>query len=178
MVGTASALVDAAREAGTLDDLATATAAAVEQKVENAEALLTLVDLARGQPAAIKPRLAARIDALAKEAEVKPEANPEPDRDPPEQDPRSFPWTDYLLAHAALTQDDPGLLDQGIRLAGLLIESAQKVRICAACSLIFAPTWRRARPGGGRQDARRADRWRPPPSGTPRATATAPYGSQ
>ena len=90
-------------------------------------ALLTLVDLARGNPAEVKTRLAARIDALIKEAEAKPDA-PDSPRKAPVMRPTAFPWTDYFLARAVLTQDDTALLDQALRLADLLIDSAQKIR--------------------------------------------------
>ncbi|MEJ7636420.1 MAG: DUF1583 domain-containing protein [Singulisphaera sp.] len=126
VAGTAPLLIESALEAGTIDDLAAASAAAVEQKVENAEALHILVEVARGKTSEIMPRIEARIDVLAKEAAVKPEPNP-PVTTAPVSNPRkpmTFPWADYLLVRTVLRQGGPELRGSGLRLAEQLIKRA------------------------------------------------------
>ena len=67
VLSTAAALIDAARQAGTLDKLADEARAAAEQKIENAETLHVLVELARGQGPRVAPRIEARLAELIKE---------------------------------------------------------------------------------------------------------------
>ena len=76
VISTAAALIDAARQAGTLDKLADEARAAADQKVENAEALHALVELARGQGPKVVPRIEARLADLIKENEER--ANEKP----------------------------------------------------------------------------------------------------
>ena len=136
LVSTATALIDAARQAGTLDQLADEARAAAEpsgaQKIENAEVLHLLVELARGQGTKVAPRIEARLAELIKE-------NRGPSRRATAHSrvrssgPRissadrvKFPWTDYLLARAAVRADEPigGL---GLRLTRALVERAERV---------------------------------------------------
>ena len=70
---TATALIDSAREAGTLDTLADAARAAAGEKVENAQALHLLVEMSRGRGESIRPQLEARLQELIKDAEAQPE---------------------------------------------------------------------------------------------------------
>ena len=141
MVSTASALIEAARQAGTLDQLAQEAGAAADQKadqkVENAEVLFLLIELARGNGAKIAPRIEARLAELKKENEahvaamaprapggstaavVRSVAN-RPDR-------IVFPWTDSLLSSAALRDGDPAVASLGMRLALALEERAKMV---------------------------------------------------
>ncbi len=81
-LSTASALIDAARQAGKLDELAALASAAAglkaDNKVENAEVLFMLVELARGQGAQAAPRIEARVAELIKEDEAHRAANSAP----------------------------------------------------------------------------------------------------
>ena len=76
VVSTTTALIEAARQAGTLDQLADEARAAADlkgaQKVENAEAFYLLVELARGQGPKVAPRIEARLAELIKENESRP----------------------------------------------------------------------------------------------------------
>lgn len=133
LVGTASALVAAAREAGALDELAAAAAAAADKKLQNAESLLVLVEVARGKVDAIRPRVQSRLDALAKE--VAGPVDPANSSAPRAVATRvAFPWNDCLVARAAMTSDDPALLTLGLQLAEALVESAKKARNYAVMS--------------------------------------------
>jgi tetratricopeptide (TPR) repeat protein len=129
LISTATALVESARAAGTLDALADEARSAAGESIENAESLSSLIELARGRTDVVRGRIEGRIAALKKEAEER--AKPEetaPDRPPMRnQKPLSFPWSDYLLARAALAQDEPGVLELGYRLAEALGERATLV---------------------------------------------------
>jgi tetratricopeptide (TPR) repeat protein len=137
---TAAALVAAAREAGTLDALAAEARQAAQQKLEQAEALATLVDLARGRSAEAAPWIEARRDALAKENATPSEPNPDPNRPVPAgrsaQPPLVFSWNDYLVARAATEQEDPALRNLGLSLAETLLERAKKLNRFEAVTLL------------------------------------------
>ncbi len=141
MVSTASALIEAARQAGALDQLGQEAAAAAElkadRKVENAEILFLLIELARGNAGKITPRIEARLAEVTKENEAHVAASAprapgastapvvrsvsnRPDR-------ILFPWSDSLLASAALRTSDPAIASLGMRLALALEERAKMV---------------------------------------------------
>jgi tetratricopeptide (TPR) repeat protein len=140
VVGTATLLIGAAREAGALDALAAEAAAAADQKVENAEVLHTLIELARGKVEGVRPRIEARVDALVKETETRTDPNNQ-NRPLPAgagNKPLTFPWADYLVARSALAQDDPALRDLGLKLADALVERARKVNQYAILPRLYA----------------------------------------
>ena len=135
VISTAAALIDAARQAGMLDKLADEARAAADQKVENAEALHALVELARGQGPKVMPRIDARLAILIKEnqerANEKPRVVPTGPlavaTDIPDRKKTTFPWSDYLVARALLRSDDPAIGGLGLRLPQPLLERAQQV---------------------------------------------------
>jgi hypothetical protein len=115
VAGTSTLLIRAAREAGTLDALADEAAKLAAEKVENAESLLVLVEVARGRGASVKGRLADRLARLRGKPFVPgPTANAPP-----------VSWPDLLAARAAL--GDPGLRDEvGEPLALALLDRAER----------------------------------------------------
>ena len=66
LVASLELLVDAAKEAGKLDELAEQAKLAVEKKRENAEALWTLVEVARGHASEVEPALKALLAEWSK----------------------------------------------------------------------------------------------------------------
>ena len=133
-VSTARALIEAARECGKLDELASQAAAAAalkeDRKVENAEMLHLLVELARGQGARVLKEIDDRTSALAKEHEQGASPNVEPHlaakrRGVMRNDQMSFPETDFQLARAALADSDTAVRSAGVRLADAL-ENARR----------------------------------------------------
>ncbi|MFI5456257.1 MAG: DUF1583 domain-containing protein [Isosphaerales bacterium] len=134
VVSTATALIDAARRAGALDQLAEEARAAApvkaDQGIENAEVLYLLIELARGQGLQVAPRIEARLAAIVQANEesqartsAQPGARPVSGRDPRER--LNFPWTDFLVARAALANGRPVVQDLGVRLTSALIERAE-----------------------------------------------------
>ena len=77
LISTTAALIESARQTGTLDQLADQVRANADlkaaQKVENAEGFYILVELARGQGARVAPRIENRLAELKKENETAPE---------------------------------------------------------------------------------------------------------
>ncbi len=132
VLSTTAALIDAARQADALDKLAEEARAAAEQKIENAEILHSLVELARGQGSKVAPRLEARLAELTRENQERAKQKPKPATgtqapvDPSEQGALKFPWNDYLVARAALAADDAATANLGRRLVLALMERAQK----------------------------------------------------
>ena len=126
VVSTASDLVEAAREAGTLDALAGEAAEAARQNVENAQALVNLIEVARDRRAEVAPKVAARTGEIVKETESRAEeARQNPNNGM--NKPLAFPWIDYLLARATLSQPDPALRDLGMKLIEALLGRAKSV---------------------------------------------------
>ena len=136
VVNTTTALIEAARQAGTLNQLADEARAAADlsaaQKVENAEAFYLLVELARGQGPKVAPRIEARLTELIKENENRPS--------PPINDglPKSrlvgagaeslkFPWTDSLVASAALRDKDSAISHLGELFTQELVKRGEMV---------------------------------------------------
>src|SRR5262249_4258402 len=114
VASTAGLLIESAREAGTLDALAQEAAKLASEKVENGEALLTLVRLARAEGETVKVSLNNRREEL-----VKLEAN-QNDRSP-------VRWSDALIARACL--NDPALRGEiGEPMARSLINRSQRLQ--------------------------------------------------
>jgi len=134
MKSTAIALIEAARQAGKLDQLSALARSAAEQpagqKVENAEVLYALVELARGQGVQVAPRVEARLAEIVKENDENLTAMPqEPGVRPARVGGRAerlmFPWTDFLVSRAILGSDQSSLQALGTRLTEALIQRAQ-----------------------------------------------------
>jgi tetratricopeptide (TPR) repeat protein len=127
---TATALIEAAREAGALDKLAAEARAAAAEKVENADDIRLLIELASGRGNAMKPQLEARLQEVIKDADAQadPSASTPRGRRAGGQGPRPFPWADYLLARMALNQGDTALQDLGMRLLDALLKPAQRLQ--------------------------------------------------
>lgn len=131
ILSTAAALIEAARQAGTLDQLADEARTAAEQKIENAETLHILVELARGRGTAVVPRLESRLAELVKQ-------NRERERDRVKAGNATgstasnsrnfvkFPWNDTLAARAALAASDRTVAELGRRLTLALVDRAEK----------------------------------------------------
>jgi hypothetical protein len=124
VVDTASALIDAAREAGALDALADEVRALADREVEQARALLVLVEVARG-----------RVESAATLARELAAALPgkRPEADPPltslylaSTRPRPPAWADVLVARACL--GDPALGAVGEAMARDLVTHARRSR--------------------------------------------------
>ncbi|MGP0063330.1 MAG: DUF1583 domain-containing protein [Isosphaeraceae bacterium] len=135
VISTAQALIDAAKQAGTLEKLSEEARLAADQKVENAEALHVLVELARGRGPKILPRIEARLAVLIEENEERAKEKPRivtpaskaaatRSADPKKS---AFPWSDYLVARALLRNDDPAVAGLALRLTHALLERARQV---------------------------------------------------
>jgi tetratricopeptide (TPR) repeat protein len=106
-------LVEAAAEAGKLDELSQAAEPLANDKIPGGEALALLVLLARRDVAAAGPRL----EAIAKRVKESTRTQSEQNR---AGEPRAkLEWDDYLVAHAALAV--PELSVQATRLCELLM---------------------------------------------------------
>ncbi|MFO0953373.1 MAG: DUF1583 domain-containing protein [Isosphaeraceae bacterium] len=115
MVSTATLLIDAAREAGKLDELSAQVEplAALADRVENARELFWLVELARGRSEKVLAPIQAHLDATAK---LQPPEETVPGTPTRAQGPaRPFPMTEYLIARALAAQKDEPALDLGLR---------------------------------------------------------------
>ena len=106
-----------------------------EQKVENADILLALLQVAQGHAAEIKPFVKRVLADL-------------PGKLPKEntgerfwfQQPKPVEWSDYLVAHACLTQ--PPLQRLGEQAVKVLITHAQRVQdhnSSLTCAAIWQP---------------------------------------
>ncbi len=122
-------------EAGTLDQLAEEARAAADQKIENGEALDTLIEIANGHAPKVIPRIEARLTILLRENQEKAAekagdmstrsgaiASNDQDRKK-----SSFPWTDYLVARSLLRGGDASIAGLARRLTRALTERAQQV---------------------------------------------------
>jgi hypothetical protein len=126
---TATLLIDAAREAGQLDALADELKKLSEQKVENAQTLFWLAQIARGQGSALAPAIQKHLKELVQKI-----ANPPPPQTGrryypgmEEEDTReSVAWADFLLARACLAA--PPLAAVGERLAEQIMTLAKRTR--------------------------------------------------
>ncbi len=107
-------LIDAARDAGTLDDLAAALGPAVAKKAENAEALAVILALARGRTAEAEPSLQALLIEWSKKTEA-----PRAGGQVASPTPSARPLADALQVRAAL--GDPTLAELAGRLGAKLL---------------------------------------------------------
>jgi hypothetical protein len=125
-LSTATALIEAAREVGALDALAAEARAAAGEKVENAQHLYLLVEMARGRGEAVRPQLEARLQETTRNAEAEPNSSGSARGARLAGQARAFPWTDYLLAQAAVEADDAASRDLGMRLLEALLKHARR----------------------------------------------------
>jgi tetratricopeptide (TPR) repeat protein len=109
LTSTLELLVLAAKEAGKLDTLATEVRQTVDKKLDDAETLQTLVEIARRQTAEVEPKLKAMLVEWSKKADEAPTTN---FGNPPA---KPAPWSDYLRVRAALS--DPKLAEIASKLA-------------------------------------------------------------
>jgi tetratricopeptide (TPR) repeat protein len=117
IASTAGMLIASAQEAETLDELAREATQLADQKVENAETLLILTQVAREMGELARPRLRARLDKIKAEAS----------KNPP------VLWADVLLARACANH--PALRrDPGVELIRALISQSQKTQNWAVLS--------------------------------------------
>jgi predicted Zn-dependent protease len=138
-VSTARTLIEAARRAGTLDTLAAEARAAAllktDKKIENAQTLHLLVELARGQGAAVVPDIDSRAAEIVRENNHA--AQPGVTRTftrsaailrreaAATTEPLVFSETDFQLARAAVANSDDGVVHSGLRLLEALAERAK-----------------------------------------------------
>ncbi len=97
VAATPTLLLEAAREAGQLEDLSAEAWKAAEAKVENGRALLILTQIATGQTDRAVASIQARIAEL-KKLPVRAEGTPRN----PNDERKNIEWPDYLVARVAL----------------------------------------------------------------------------
>jgi tetratricopeptide (TPR) repeat protein len=130
VLSTPGLLIDAAREIGKLDELAAEVRSHAERgnegkgdKIENADVLYALIQIARGQGATVENILKQHLEQVRKKM-----AAPPPIRSPyfggPQQDGQQVEWTDYLLTRAGLS--DVRLAGTSEAFADALISLAQR----------------------------------------------------
>jgi tetratricopeptide (TPR) repeat protein len=123
VVSTPTVLIDAARELGKLDELADEVQKAAEQKVENADLLWILIQIARGQG----KKVTSRVEPLVAELPKKfPQTEQRYVRYYGANNPSAIQWTDYLVARACLSDAD--LRGLGEQMARHLLTHAQKLQ--------------------------------------------------
>jgi tetratricopeptide (TPR) repeat protein len=115
IVDTATLLIDAARQAGKLDELSSKLQPLAEGAIENARALFVLIEIARGKAATVEPIVK---QVLAEREKKAPASRSDiPARGSPMTD--SSAWSDLLVARACLA--DKVLETLGTSLADTLI---------------------------------------------------------
>jgi hypothetical protein len=118
VVSSPMLLIEAARELGKLDELTAAVEQAVAQKAENADALLVILQVARGQGAKVRPQLDKLMAELPKKHE--------PPKEGENRERKPVEWSDYLVARACIT--DPQLARMGGRMVQELLFQAQQTQ--------------------------------------------------
>ncbi|MDR3638922.1 MAG: DUF1583 domain-containing protein [Isosphaeraceae bacterium] len=121
VVSTAGMLIAAAREADKIDELAREAQALADRRLENAEPLLILAQIARELSPAMKPRINARVAQL-KEMLDKRQAGP-------------VRWSDVLVLRACL-RDRALWHHPAEELTGLLVREAQNNQNWAFLALL------------------------------------------
>jgi predicted Zn-dependent protease len=131
LADTASLLIAAARDTGKLDELGTELGELDRQGVDNARALLILVEIARGRCAAVAPL----AQAVAADLPQKwPERNPLVSAAMSSAVGTPPAWADILVAHACLAE--PALRALGETMARDLITHAERARAAAFQGLL------------------------------------------
>jgi hypothetical protein len=128
LISTTSSLIDAATEAGTIDELAREAGAAAAAKIENGDVLSLLVELARGREEAVKSQIESRLATLIQENSVSSQSPAFRNKGPGSggQKAKGFPWPDYLVARGALAARSRDVRELGLRLLEALVEHAQR----------------------------------------------------
>jgi tetratricopeptide (TPR) repeat protein len=131
VLSTPALLIEAAQEAGKLAELAAEARSLVRRKdqtlkIENADVLYALIQIARGQGATVEDILKQRLEQLRKKL-----AAPPPIRSPyyyggPQQQELQVEWPDYLLVRAGLS--DARLAETSKALAEQLYSLAQRTQ--------------------------------------------------
>lgn len=114
LVTTADLLIDAARQAGKLDELAAEVKKLADQKVESAQTLSFLIEIASGRSATIEPQIKLHVDDYIKNLPKQGDQS------------KTLQWSDFLLARACLT--DEKLRTDGQRFSQNLITHAQRTQ--------------------------------------------------
>jgi tetratricopeptide (TPR) repeat protein len=119
-------LIDAAREAGKLDELATEVRSHAEnkEKIENADVLYALIQIERGQGAAVEDILKQHIEQVRKKMAAPPPIRSSYYYDGQQNQGPHVEWPDFLLTRAGL--GDARLRGTGAVFADLLISLAQR----------------------------------------------------
>lgn len=121
IMSSAVLLVEAARDANKLDDLAAALVEPVAKKVENAEELALFVTLARGDVAAARAPVEDRLASLLKQVATDDKQTPGARN----RQQGGVQWSDYLIARAAIR--NPALDPLGERYVRALLDYSRKV---------------------------------------------------
>ncbi len=126
VLNTPDLLIEAARDTGKLDELAAEVQQLAAKKVENADTLHALIQIARGQGASVEDAVKQHLERVRKTL-----AAPPPVRSPyyypgQQNEGPQVEWTDYLLARACLS--DAHLSAPGHALADALLSLAQRSR--------------------------------------------------
>ncbi len=130
VVSTTALLIEAAQEAGKLAELAAEARSLVRRKdqtvkIENADVLFALIQIARGQGSTVEDIVKQRLEQLRKKM-----AAPPPIRSPyyggPRQQGAQVEWPDYLLARAGLS--DARLVQTSKTFAEQLYSLAQRTQ--------------------------------------------------
>jgi hypothetical protein len=134
VLSTTSLLIEAAQEAGKLNELAAEARSLVKRKdqtlkIENADVLYAIVQITRGQGATVEDIVKQHLDQLKKKI-----AAPPPIRSPyyggPQQQGLQVEWPDYLLVRAGLSE--PRLVEASRAFADQLLSLAQRTQNQAA----------------------------------------------
>jgi tetratricopeptide (TPR) repeat protein len=123
VASTANMLVDAAREAGKLEELAAEVKKAADEKLENGRPMLALVQIARGDVKAADELVKAVREDLPKKRQDNAGNNQGGNNNGRV---RQIEWPDYLIAHACTT--DPTLAANTLPMLAQLIEHAHKTQ--------------------------------------------------
>ena len=143
VASTTTSLIEAARQAGTLDELAAEARLAADlkdaQTVENAEVFYLLVELSRGEGSKVAARIEARLAEIIQRNELRPNPTsndgvPMSRRASAGAESLTFPWTDILVARAAYRDKDPAIIDLGERFTRALVKRAELVNNPAVLS--------------------------------------------
>ncbi len=116
IVSTADLLIAAANEAGALNTLSDEAEKAAAAQLPNAEAIATLVQLARGRFVEAQPRLKTLLAKLPGKIPAEPETTPTPPT-----------WSDVLIARSCLRSNDTATRGAGEALARVLLDHAHGI---------------------------------------------------
>jgi hypothetical protein len=119
VASSAALLLRAAKEVGKLEELANEVQKLAEQKVENAQMLLVLVQSARGQGETVEAHVKELVAARKTPAVNVGDRTGRTEA-------KSVEWADFLVARACVA--DPKLREQGLELTRHLLEQSKKAQ--------------------------------------------------